>query len=257
MHSHDYAEVFWTEGGKVRHQINDTETQLAPGSVVLIRPDDRHGFTTAPGEMVNITNVSFTLEILKGIRRRYFASIKDFFWSKDRLPWTRKLSTSQLRKLNGWADELSRAPREPMHIDRFLLNALAEFSSSGEHAFPEETPDWLTRACTAAPDHLAEGVEGFFRLCGRSREHVARTMRRILKTTPTDYVNMLRMGYSRHHLEMGDRPILNIAMDCGFEDLSHFYTLFRRETGTTPRAYRMNCRRQWASGRRRKDLPRR
>jgi AraC family cel operon transcriptional repressor len=47
------------------------------------------------------------------------------------------------------------------------------------------------------------------------------------------------MTPARRQLEMGDREIVEIALDCGIENLSHFHALFRRETGTTPRAYRL------------------
>jgi AraC family cel operon transcriptional repressor len=41
---------------------------------------------------------------------------------------------------------------------------------------------------------------------------------------------------------MGDQEILDIALDCGIGNLSHFYSLFRAETGMTPRAYRLSHR---------------
>jgi AraC-like DNA-binding protein len=35
--------------------------------------------------------------------------------------------------------------------------------------------------------------------------------------------------------------ISGVALDCGFENLSSFYRLFRRQYGLTPRAYRTNA----------------
>jgi AraC family cel operon transcriptional repressor len=72
---------------------------------------------------------------------------------------------------------------------------------------------------------------------------VARCARHHLGTTPTDYVNGIRMTYAMWQLEMADRGILDIALDCGIENLSHFYNLFRAQTGTTPRHYRLAHRR--------------
>jgi AraC family cel operon transcriptional repressor len=90
-----------------------------------------------------------------------------------------------------------------------------------------------------SPENFSQGVERFLRLCGRSREHAARSVRRHLKTTPTAYVNRLRMAHARRQIEMGGQDILNIALDCGINNLSHFYHLFRIATGLTPRAYRL------------------
>ena len=106
---------------------------------------------------------------------------------------------------------------------------------------PDDTPDWLAHACRAIQkrDNFSRGVERFLRLCGRSREHAARSMRRHLKTTPTDYVNKLRIAHAQRQLEMGGPDILDISLDCGIDNLSHFYQLFRAATGLTPRAYRL------------------
>ena len=244
LHTHDFAEVFWIEGGRIRHHINGSVMSLEAGSVVMIRAEDCHGFSPVPGEKIMNTNISFPLYILEGLRTRYFSNSQIFWWSQDTLPWMQKMSPGRLTKLNEWADELSRAPREPFYIDRFLLNLLGEFSSDGREVVAGDLPEWLAQACAQAANQLTEGVEGFFLLCGRSREHVARTMRQHMKTTPTDFFNKLRMEHAKHELQMGNRQILDIAMDCGLEDISHFYALFRRETGTTPRAYRVEAHRR-------------
>ena len=34
------------------------------------------------------------------------------------------------------------------------------------------------------------------------------------------------------------QPVANIALDCGFENLSYVHGLFREQYGTTPRGYR-------------------
>ena len=60
--------------------------------------------------------------------------------------------------------------------------------------------------------------------------------------TPTAYVNNIRMTYAMRQLEMGSHEIIQIALDCGITNLSHFYSLFRARTGMTPRAYRISHR---------------
>jgi AraC family cel operon transcriptional repressor len=244
-HGHDFAELFWIDGGQGEHLVNGAVFPLRPGSLVLMRPEDRHGIRVLAGEPLRLTNIAFPREVSKGIGDRYFAGRRDYFWSRGAMPCAREIDAAFLRRLNLWADELSRAPRERLHIDLFLLNVLARLSGSGRRELPERAPAWLLQACARLrePEQLAGGVENFLRLCGRSREHVARTARQHLGTTPTDYVNRLRMAHARRQLEMGDREILEVACDCGIGNLSHFYDLFRRDTGTTPRAYRLAHRR--------------
>jgi len=149
-----------------------------------------------------------------------------------------------LSRFYHWADELSRSPREHLYLERFLLNILAELTLQQNEAPVLDAPEWLAQACRAIrkPEHFSRGAGEFHRLCGRSREHVARSVRLYFATTPTDYVNGVRLDYAKRQLEMGDRSILDIALDCGMENLSHFYVQFRALTGTTPRKYRLSHR---------------
>jgi AraC-like DNA-binding protein len=39
-------------------------------------------------------------------------------------------------------------------------------------------------------------------------------------------------------LRRTDKSIIQIAMECGFEDQSYFSRVFKRYTGSSPRAYR-------------------
>jgi AraC family cel operon transcriptional repressor len=106
-------------------------------------------------------------------------------------------------------------------------------------------PDWLLRACReiARPDQFAEGAGRFVRLAGRSREHVARSMQQYLGISPTRFVNRVRMHHAARQLEMSNRGIVEIAGECGLENLGHFHALFRAEFGMTPRDWRQAHRR--------------
>lgn len=53
-----------------------------------------------------------------------------------------------------------------------------------------------------------------------------------------DYVNGWRIAAARAALEHGDAPVLTICEEVGFNSKSTFNTVFRRETGLTPSAYR-------------------
>jgi AraC family cel operon transcriptional repressor len=47
------------------------------------------------------------------------------------------------------------------------------------------------------------------------------------------------MAHAARELRITDRPITDIAYECGLSNLSHFYSLFRRAHGQTPRAFRL------------------
>jgi AraC-like DNA-binding protein len=58
------------------------------------------------------------------------------------------------------------------------------------------------------------------------------------QSTLTEYINDKRIDFSKRLLETTTFPINNIARQIGFEDVNYYTRLFRKKTGTTPRAFR-------------------
>jgi AraC family cel operon transcriptional repressor len=56
--------------------------------------------------------------------------------------------------------------------------------------------------------------------------------------TPTEYVNELRLNYSANMLITTDENIPYISMDSGYENLSHYYHLFKNKFGMTTKEFR-------------------
>ncbi len=71
-----------------------------------------------------------------------------------------------------------------------------------------------------------------------SADHLSRTFRAYTGMKITDYVNRLRVDYASGELAATDRPVIDIALDAGFESLRTFNRVFARVEGTSPTAYR-------------------
>lgn len=56
----------------------------------------------------------------------------------------------------------------------------------------------------------------------------------------TEFVNRRRITYAQSLLIHTDLPIKTVAQKCGIPDVYYFSRLFKRLTGTTPKAYRSN-----------------
>jgi AraC-like DNA-binding protein len=66
-----------------------------------------------------------------------------------------------------------------------------------------------------------------------------RAFRGLTGATPHQYLLRARLRESAANLRTTNRKIGEIALDCGFNDLSNFNHAFRAEFGLPPRAYRM------------------
>ncbi|WP_156374628.1 helix-turn-helix domain-containing protein [Pseudorhodoferax sp. Leaf274] len=75
-------------------------------------------------------------------------------------------------------------------------------------------------------------------VAGVSRAHLARLFARTLGVSPHQYLLALRLREARRLLLHTALPLAQVALDTGFASQSHFGTLFRRETGLSPGAFR-------------------
>lgn len=77
---------------------------------------------------------------------------------------------------------------------------------------------------------------------GLSPYHFLRTFDGVTGVTPHQYVLRVRLREAAVRLAARDDKIVDVALDCGFGDLSNFNRAFRSEFGLSPRAYRLRSR---------------
>jgi AraC family cel operon transcriptional repressor len=105
-------------------------------------------------------------------------------------------------------------------------------------------PEWLRQACLQIrqPENLRQGIDRLYALAGRSPAYISRTFRQHLGVTPTEFITRLRLEYAQYLLKYTNRSIMDIAMECGIENLSHFYHLFTESAAKTPASFRKEFR---------------
>jgi AraC family transcriptional regulator len=73
---------------------------------------------------------------------------------------------------------------------------------------------------------------------GLSTYHFLRSFQKLTGLTPHQYVRRTRLREAAGRLASGSDKVLDVALQCGFEDVSNFNRAFRAEFGTNPQAYR-------------------
>ena len=107
-----------------------------------------------------------------------------------------------------------------------------------------------TRRMLAVTDHIDRhlgaplALADLAALAGLSRYHFLRLFRNVIGTTPYRYILARRMARAGEMLHTTDMPVLDIALDCGFSDLSEFTRRFRARFGLPPAAYRRSARKK-------------
>lgn len=238
LHTHDFDEVFWVEHGQGRHLLNGQSFDLRPGLLIPIRAADRHALI--PASRLDIVNIAFAASRRRELQSRYHLADMDP-WQGGEGQRHHSISGVASSLLRQHAQELLEGSRSAFALDRFLLNLCHLLHAQQPGRQGGNLPDWLAFACREIerPANLRRGTPALVELAGRSPEHVCRAMRRCHNQTPTQFINVLRLTLAARRLAQTRDPIADIASDLGLSNLAHFYTLFRKRFGLTPRLYRL------------------
>ena len=239
-HRHDYYEVFFVERGKTRHYINHRTDVLERGDIVFIRPDDTHALQAVGDQPCVIINIMFRVETADHLGSRYADEFAGrFFWREGPDPDTHIIRGPRMERAINTALELQGSLRTLSRIEEFLLSLLTRVIDY-DAALPVTAPRWLSAAVAAARSKpvFQKGASGFVDVAGRGHEHVCRETRKHLGLSPSELVNRIRMEHAAMCLGGSGQSVEEIALDCGIENMSHFYKLFKGHYGTTPRKYR-------------------
>lgn len=81
-------------------------------------------------------------------------------------------------------------------------------------------------------------VEDLARMAAMSERQLERRFREILGMTPREFITRNRMKLACDSLAHTAKPIVEVALECGFSEQSAFATQFRRAIGISPLKYR-------------------
>jgi AraC family transcriptional regulator len=82
-------------------------------------------------------------------------------------------------------------------------------------------------------------IEDLAREAGLSPSHFSRLFKEATGDTPYQFVMDYRVEQAKKMLAEKDRPLIDVALRCGFSDQPHFNRIFKRLTGRTPKEYRL------------------
>lgn len=244
-HTHDFFECFYLLEGTVSHTLNGQTAPLSAGDLFLIRAADCHSLS---GKRFHLINIAFpaaswrTYCDLAGLAQTAFldpAAPPPAL----RVPEARREECAAIfgRALQTF-QQTPRGPRARQALCRFWASTLDFFLPEEADAGVQDQkyPAWLSLACRAMyeEENLRAGLPRFVEMSGVTRAHLTRVLKTYRQQTPTEFINEVRLRRAAMLLATTPADILDIAVDCGFENLSYFYRRFRRQFGKSPRAWR-------------------
>ena len=100
------------------------------------------------------------------------------------------------------------------------------------------------KVLTYIEQHYREQItlEEMAKQCGMNRNYFCRAFKEYTKKTPIEYLNYYRIESACEQIVGTEDKLIDIAMNCGFNDYSYFIKVFKSQKGVTPRDY---CRRSF------------
>ena len=132
------------------------------------------------------------------------------------------------------------------YLKMILLNLVNHYAAFGEARDAlrrqEKNADRLSPALEHLSAHYSDPirVDDAARLCAMSACCFMHLFKEVTGHSFVAYLNRFRIARSQEMLASSDRSIAEISLETGFCNQSYFGVIFRRVTGMSPLAYRVN-----------------
>lgn len=243
-HWHSEMEIFKVVSGRMKIQCGESFIFAEPGSLFLFGSGQIHAAEPVGDEMIVYRAVVFSPEFLCGgdvIRSKYITPILN---GRMKLPPTLDFDPAIVAGFDRLYDVLEN--REFGYELAAKAELLGVFARAVRHCEMSEIPASSTPAesVKSAISYIHEHyqrpitIEEMAALCGMSQGHFCRLFKQYTLKTPVQYINNVRVSKAIELLISGNRKVLDIAMETGFNGLSYFIGVFKESVGSTPTKFR-------------------
>lgn len=257
MHWHEEVEFFLLHEGEILFQLDTDSFMLRAGEAVFIESGDIHAAYPLNGEPCVYTALVFDPDLLASARY-------DAIQQTAVLPLVEKRQTFPRLLTPGvaWQAELigylrrmmeaytQRSPGYPVLIKGLLLVMLAQLFAE-DHAVNRSRIEGadttkinrLKKVILYIQDHYRDPIriQELAGLIPMSEGQFCRFFKSMTRKTPVDYINTYRIRQAADLLQRTERKISDIALEVGFDNVSYFIKVFRRNMQCSPSGFRRNA----------------
>ncbi|MBL8993032.1 MAG: helix-turn-helix domain-containing protein [Spirochaetia bacterium] len=245
-HRHQFFEMVLVVRGRARHKVGGELMTVSEGEILLMSHQRPHSYELI-GEPFEIVNVCFDPSLLyPGFSLDHyqgFRLFRPFFGPSDTSVRFRPEGKTFLRFLDlaFRLSSLRNGKTDFFHKEALqtgLLSILQSLSSAYEAANPSlpEENQFLKKVLETIPALGSEKIS-LARLAksfGLSPFTFSRRFKKMVGESLPVFVNRMKIEKSKKLLRESELAVTDVALECGFENLSHFHRLFKAATGLTP-----------------------
>lgn len=215
--------------------------KIQPGDLMLIPQGAEHVVRQAAGSAMHLYAVHFHARVFGGINLLDLLGFPAHLPRREVAPYgpaNERVAREHALRAPGWRRAMG------AEISGVLMQMVRHegrrFRGPGGGEAHAELPrllpalEWIERNL----DDPGLKVAGIARQLHVSEVQARKLFRRVIGTSPIRFVQRRRIDLACQLLRASGLPIEQIAEQCGFSESPFFFRVFKKWTGTTPRAYR-------------------
>jgi AraC-like DNA-binding protein/mannose-6-phosphate isomerase-like protein (cupin superfamily) len=235
-HFHEYYVIGFIENGK-RHLIcNNEEFNIERGDLLLFNPHDNHTCEQMDGKTLDYRCINVQPDIMRkavfeitGKNDLPYFTPQVIFHS-DLVPLLRELHLIVMQEEKDF--------RKEEIFFFFLEQLIREYTEQGIPPASVQQSTEIKSICDFLEENYMKNItlNDLSNLTGLSKYYLLRSFTKQKGISPYSYLETIRIDKAKNLLKQGALPI-DVALQTGFTDQSHFSHFFKRFIGLTPKQY--------------------
>lgn len=253
IHTHDFNELVFTVNGEGYNKTLKGKNRILRGSIFFIPKNGVHGYDVV--KPFEVYNVLFSGDFAKEISKKYLENVfkdkKDFLsvfrqklHSPVELPPAETVAFERLIEKILKESESKRPGFETLtktYFAELIINIARFFEhQSGIKMSDMEKDERIERVLALIEKRFADKVT-LKELADKVNlvpSYFSAFFRKTTGYSVFEYITEFRIYKACTLLKTTNKPVLETALDCGFNSISLFNRIFKRKTGVSPRKYR-------------------
>lgn len=235
-HFHEYYVIGFIEKGQRFLSSKNKEYTIESGDLLLFNPRDNHTCEQINDKTLDYRCINIQPEIMS--EAIFEITEKEYLpYFTPQVIFHSEL-VSMLRELHQMIMDEERDFRKE-EIFFFLLEQLIEEYTEKTGSAENTAQNTEVRAvCEFLENHYKENItlDDLCKLTGLSKYYLLRSFTKQKGISPYSYLETIRIDNAKKMLEQGVFPV-DVALQTGFTDQSHFSNFFKKFIGLTPKQY--------------------
>lgn len=235
-HFHEHYVIGFVEEGQRVLSCKSKEYIIDKGSIVIFNPGDNHSCVQNDGGTLDYRGLNISKETMLNLaeevtgKRELFGFSCNVTYDEEITCYLRPLHEMVMSGICDFGKEENLL---------FLISSLIQkYGQPFENCVPE-CRDEIEKVCTLLEQRYMEHIclEQLCKYAALSKSTLLRAFTKSKGITPYRYLENIRINEAKKLLGKGVSPI-DVAMQTGFSDQSHFTNYFTRFIGLAPGVYR-------------------